>query len=61
MITPEFGTPTSFDDADRAVSVPTQKLQSSKVFFSITHTAKRSSYPVKRFPRFLKKNLCDNF
>ncbi|VDK71653.1 unnamed protein product [Onchocerca ochengi] len=31
MITPEFGTPTSFDDADRAVSVPAQKLQSSKV------------------------------
>uniref|UniRef100_A0A915PIB1 Uncharacterized protein n=1 Tax=Setaria digitata TaxID=48799 RepID=A0A915PIB1_9BILA len=31
MITPEFGTPTSFDDADRAVSFPLQKLQSSKV------------------------------
>ncbi|CAG9531955.1 unnamed protein product [Cercopithifilaria johnstoni] len=31
MITPEFGTPTSFDDADRAISVPAQKLQSSKV------------------------------
>ncbi|KAM3723677.1 Splicing factor [Dirofilaria immitis] len=31
MITPEFGTPTSFDDADRALSVSTQKLQSSKV------------------------------
>ncbi|EJD76003.1 hypothetical protein LOAG_16964 [Loa loa] len=31
MVTPEFGTPTSFDDADRAVSVPPQKLQSSKV------------------------------
>ncbi|MCP9259362.1 ES2 similar protein 2 [Dirofilaria immitis] len=27
----EFGTPTSFDDADRALSVSTQKLQSSKV------------------------------
>ncbi|VDK80596.1 unnamed protein product [Litomosoides sigmodontis] len=32
MITPEFRTPTSFDDADRAVvSVPTKKLHSSKV------------------------------
>lgn len=34
MTTPESGTPTSFDDADRAVSVPEQKLQSSKVHFS---------------------------
>ncbi|KAL4002566.1 Nuclear protein Es2 family protein [Acanthocheilonema viteae] len=31
MITPEFGTPTSFDDVDRAVSIPPQKLQNSKV------------------------------
>uniref|UniRef100_A0A0R3RFA0 Nuclear protein DGCR14 n=1 Tax=Elaeophora elaphi TaxID=1147741 RepID=A0A0R3RFA0_9BILA len=31
MITPESGTPTSFDDADRAVSVPAQKLQNSKI------------------------------
>ncbi|VDN89695.1 unnamed protein product [Brugia pahangi] len=31
MATPEFGTPTSFDDVDRAVSVSAEKLQGSKV------------------------------